>query len=142
MLNLKGVWRYQRGNQNSLIEEKQTKQWSKKKKDKWTNNDQQNIHTKLRCSGIKKTKKGWIFLNQWFKCNCQTVFRSRRRRDRMVVGFTTTCAINAYHNKCCEFESRSWGGVLDITMFISKKCGIPVYSIDRTVDGNIETMSL
>ena len=27
-------------------------------------------------------------------------------RDRMVVGFTTTCAISAYHH-WCEFESRS-----------------------------------
>jgi hypothetical protein len=27
--------------------------------------------------------------------------------DRMVVGFTITCAISAYHHKHCEFESRS-----------------------------------
>jgi len=27
-------------------------------------------------------------------------------RDRMVVGFTTTYAISAYHHWCCEFESR------------------------------------
>jgi hypothetical protein len=31
-------------------------------------------------------------------------------RDGMVVGFTTTYAISAYHHWCCEFESRSeWG---------------------------------
>jgi hypothetical protein len=24
----------------------------------------------------------------------------------MVVGFSTTCAINAYHHECYEFESR------------------------------------
>jgi hypothetical protein len=30
----------------------------------------------------------------------------RRSRDRMVVGFTTTCAISAYHHKSCEFMSR------------------------------------
>jgi hypothetical protein len=29
----------------------------------------------------------------------------------MVVGFATTCAINAYHHSCCEFESRSGRGV-------------------------------
>ena len=29
------------------------------------------------------------------------------RRDRMEVGFTTTCAISVYHHKSCEFESRS-----------------------------------
>ena len=26
--------------------------------------------------------------------------------DRMVVGFTTTYAISAYHHWCCQFESR------------------------------------
>jgi len=39
--------------------------------------------------------------------------RGRRGRDRMVVGFTNTSAICAYHHWCCEFESR-WGrGVQD-----------------------------
>ena len=28
----------------------------------------------------------------------------------------TTCAISAYHNKNCEFEPRSWRGVLDTTL--------------------------
>jgi len=32
--------------------------------------------------------------------------------DRMVVVFTTTYAISAYHHWCCEFESRSGRGVL------------------------------
>jgi hypothetical protein len=35
---------------------------------------------------------------------------------RMVVGFTTTCAISAYHHLSCEFEPCSWRGVLDITL--------------------------
>jgi hypothetical protein len=36
----------------------------------------------------------------------------RRGHDRMVVGFTTTYAISAYHHcVCCEFESRSGRGV-------------------------------
>jgi len=30
--------------------------------------------------------------------------RCRRGRDRMVVGFITTCAISAYHHYSCEFE--------------------------------------
>jgi len=34
----------------------------------------------------------------------------RRGRDRMVVGFTSTYTISAYH-QCCEFESRSGRGV-------------------------------
>jgi hypothetical protein len=37
--------------------------------------------------------------------------RCSRGRDRMVVGFTTTYVISAYHNWCCEFESRSIRGV-------------------------------
>jgi len=35
----------------------------------------------------------------------------RRGRDRMVVGFTTTYAIGAYHHWCCWFESRRRRGV-------------------------------
>jgi hypothetical protein len=39
-----------------------------------------------------------------------------RGRDRMVVGFTTTYAISAYHHKSCVFEAHSWQGVLDTTL--------------------------
>jgi len=35
----------------------------------------------------------------------------RSGRDNVVVGFTTTYAISAYHHWCCEFESRSGRGV-------------------------------
>jgi hypothetical protein len=31
-------------------------------------------------------------------CRSLFVFLSRRGHDRMVVGFTTTCAISAYHH--------------------------------------------
>ena len=31
----------------------------------------------------------------------------------MVVGFTTTYGISAYHLYSCKFESRSWRGVLE-----------------------------
>jgi hypothetical protein len=37
-------------------------------------------------------------------------------RDRMVVGFTTTSAISAYHHSSCELEPRSWRDVLDTTL--------------------------
>jgi len=40
------------------------------------------------------------------KLTTACVWRGRRGRDR-----TTTYAICAYHNLCCEFESRSWQGV-------------------------------
>ena len=41
-----------------------------------------------------------------FGCHC----------DRMVVGFTATCAISAYHHGSCDFESRSWSGVHNATL--------------------------
>ena len=34
----------------------------------------------------------------------------------MVVGFTTTNAMSAYHHYICELESHSWQGVLDTTL--------------------------
>jgi len=40
----------------------------------------------------------------------------RRDRHRMVVRFTTTYAISAYHHQRCEFEFRSWWGVLDTAL--------------------------
>jgi hypothetical protein len=45
--------------------------------------------------------------------------RSLRGRDRMVVGFTTACVNSAYHHYRCEFESRSWRGVLDTTLYVN-----------------------
>ena len=42
--------------------------------------------------------------------------RGRRGRYHMIVGFTTTCAISAYHHYGCEFEPRSLRGVLDTTL--------------------------
>jgi hypothetical protein len=35
----------------------------------------------------------------------------RRGRDRMLVGFTTTCTISAYHHWRCEFELRSGNSI-------------------------------
>jgi hypothetical protein len=41
----------------------------------------------------------------------QRLYWGRRGRDRMVVGFTTTNAIGAYHHWCCKFDSCSRRGV-------------------------------
>ena len=49
-----------------------------------------------------------IAYHQWRGC-CS--------RDRMVVGFITTCAMSAYHHWRCEFESWSGRGVLDTTLW-------------------------
>ena len=43
-----------------------------------------------------------------------------RGHDRMVVGFTSSYAISAYHQWCCEFESRSERGVQhNVIKFVS-----------------------
>ena len=44
------------------------------------------------------------------------VYGCRRGRDRMVVGFTTTCAISAYHHYICGFEPRLSRVVLNTTL--------------------------
>ena len=54
----------------------------------------------------------------------------------MVVGFTTTNAITAYHHQSCELESHSWQGVLDSTLG-DKVCqwfspSAPVSSTNKT----------
>ena len=66
----------------------------------------------------------------------------RRGRGRMVVGFITTCGINACHHSSCEFESRSWRGILETTLCdevcqwlaTGRWCtpGTPVSSINKT----------
>ena len=49
--------------------------------------------------------------NKYIPNNINTI-SGWRGRDHMVVGFTTTYVISAYHHLRCEFESRSWRGVL------------------------------
>jgi hypothetical protein len=60
----------------------------------------------------------------------------------MVVGYTATNAISAYHHWCCECESRSGRGALDATL-CDKVCqwlatgrwfspGTPVSSTNKT----------
>ena len=58
------------------------------------------------------------YITRW---HCSVPGEGRQGRDRMVVGFTTTCAISTYHHKCCEFEPRSWRGVLNTTL-LDKVC--------------------
>ena len=42
--------------------------------------------------------------------------RGHRGHEPMVVGFTTTCAISAYHHLSHEFKPRSWRGTLQTTL--------------------------
>jgi len=55
----------------------------------------------------------------WIECTISLKHRVRRGRDRMVVGFTTTCAISAYHHLSCEFEPCS-GEVYSIQHYVIK----------------------
>ena len=47
-----------------------------------------------------------LFFIQQTTSSCQKslVLHGRRGRDRMVVGFTTTSPISAYHHLSCEFK--------------------------------------
>ena len=44
------------------------------------------------------------------------LYVNRRGHDRMVVGYTTWCAISTYHHQSCEFETRSRRGVFNTTL--------------------------
>ena len=52
---------------------------------------------------------------------CTEDKRGYRYRERIVVGFTTTYAISAYHHERYEFESCLWRAVLD-TALCDKVC--------------------
>jgi hypothetical protein len=53
----------------------------------------------------------WLVFNATFNNISVKSMWDSRGRDRMVVGFTTTVVISAFHHWCCEFESRSGRGV-------------------------------
>jgi hypothetical protein len=79
--------------------------------------------------------------------------RGCHERDRMVVGFTTTCAISAYYHLGCVYEPHSGRGVLDTTLR-DKVCqlilasglsfypGSPVSSTNKTDHHNIAEILL
>ena len=46
----------------------------------------------------------YIYIVEWYQIYCGG-------HDRMVVGYTTTYAINVYHHWCCEFEYQLGRGV-------------------------------
>ena len=54
-----------------------------------------------------------LFLADKFK---EIVDRSRGGRDRIVGRFTIACTSSAYDHQSCEFDPRSWSGVLDTTL--------------------------
>ena len=74
-----------------------------------------NSHLPLK-RGRKQIHIVWTIAGPRFTYTSLIVCRGGRDRDRIVVGFKTTCAISAYHHYCCECESRSWRGLLDTTL--------------------------
>jgi hypothetical protein len=53
----------------------------------------------------------WYFFPFIIHFNDLYLLKGCRGRNHVVVGFTTTYVINAYHHLCWEFESRSGRGV-------------------------------
>ena len=62
-----------------------------------------------------------IKVNYSHQINLALLPRGRHGRGRMLVGFTTTCAISAHHLLSCEFERHSWVGLL-VTTLCDKVC--------------------
>jgi len=70
--------------------------------------------------GIRERERGWgwwcVWLFIWWMILAYIMWytnvhvdyyidmRDHHGRDHMVVGYTTTCAISAYHHWSCEFE--------------------------------------
>ena len=54
-----------------------------------------------------------IFLSNFSFINVKLmkIMLKRNLLDRMVIGFTTTYTVSAYHHWCCEFKSWSGQGV-------------------------------
>jgi hypothetical protein len=83
--------------------------------------------TKKQRHFVQLTSRSWILTQcHGFLLYLPLSFIVGGRRDRMVIGFKTTCAISAYHHKSCEFESCSWRGVFDTTFSVTR------YNCSRT----------
>jgi hypothetical protein len=89
---------------------------------KWRNS-RSNTRTLIIFSPFCSVKKSvlsriWIHLSVFpnkLYINIKPIVQAWDRRGRMVVGFTTTYVISAYHQWCYEFKSRSGGGIKILT---------------------------
>jgi len=83
----------------------------------------ENITGKITLIKLKKSTLRW---KQLVNCTRYTIYicfvlslsmhSNRLIRKLLLVGFTTTYAISAYHHKRCEFECRLWRDVPDATL--------------------------
>ena len=78
-------------------------------------------------------KNMWFLLILWTTLVFKAIWGCRGQ-DSMVVGFTTTYAVSAYHH-CCEFKPCSWWGVQD-TPLCDKVCQLLVFSDTRISSTN------
>ena len=67
---------------------------------------------------VNRNDKQFLLIT-WYPPVTFVTNRGRRDHDRMIVGFTTTCAINVYRQQSCEFQFRS-GEVYSIKHYVIK----------------------
>ena len=78
-------------------------------------------------------KSSWIDILYLIQYEPTYLQRGRRGRDHMVVGFTTTYTIIAYHYWCCQFESRSGRGVQHyVIKFVSDLRQVQISPVSST----------
>ena len=85
------------------------------------------VNLQIRWNIITRTSVNFVRFSSLYCWTCIHIFiispfflgGGRRGRDRMVVGFTTTYVISAYHHWCCELEFQSGRGVHDVIKFVS-----------------------
>jgi hypothetical protein len=98
---------------------------------------------------VLKEKELILMFFIWVRKRPSMMNRGHHGCDRVVVGFTTPCAISADHHWSCEFEPCSWRGVFDKTL-CNKVCPwlatgqwfSPVSSTNKTDCHNITKMLL
>ena len=74
------------------------------------------------------------FSNTYNHYQVSNLIKGHRGRDRIIVGFTTTYAISAYHHQSCELEFRS-GVMYSIQHYVIK-----FVSVLRQVDGSFRAL--
>ena len=67
------------------------------------------------CNSLFESQSIFYFHSSYFAPR-QMLPRGHHGRDRIIVRFTTICAISAYHHWKSKFKPCSWKGVLETTL--------------------------